>query len=57
MQMPGIDDKMRYVQPIILDNVSVKLGPWSGYNVLAQHPQSFDPGWAAFYFDGLKPAF
>ncbi len=29
------DDIIRYVQPIILDDVAVKLGPWSGYNVLA----------------------
>jgi len=36
-QLPDIDDKIRYVQPIILDNVSVKLGPWSGYNVLAHY--------------------
>jgi transposase InsO family protein len=38
MQLPEIDDNIRYVQPIILDDVSVKLGPWSGYNVLAHHP-------------------
>jgi len=37
MQLPEIDDNIRYVQPIILDDVSVKLGPWSGYNVLAHH--------------------
>jgi len=36
-RMPEIDDNIRYVLPIILDDVSVKLGPWSGYNVLAQH--------------------
>jgi hypothetical protein len=24
----------------MLDKVSVQLGPWSGYNVLAQHPIS-----------------
>ena len=36
-QLPEIDDKIRFVIPIILDNVSVQLGPWSGYHVLAQH--------------------
>jgi hypothetical protein len=35
---PNLDDSIRYAQPFILDNVSVALGPWSGYNVLAQHP-------------------
>jgi len=36
-QLPEIDDKIRFVIPIILDDVSVRLGPWSGYHVLAQH--------------------
>jgi len=36
-QLPDIDDKIRFVIPIILDKVSVELGPWSGYHVLAQH--------------------
>ena len=36
-QIPAIDDTIRYVRPIILDDVSVSLGPWSGYNVLAQN--------------------
>jgi len=40
-RMPEIDDNIRYVLPIILDDVSVKLGPWSGYNVLAQHQGLF----------------
>jgi hypothetical protein len=35
--MPDIDDKIRFVIPIMLDRVSVELGPWSGYHVLAQH--------------------
>ena len=35
---PHIDDQLRLVQPFILDDVAVQLGPWSGYNVLAQHP-------------------
>jgi putative transposase len=37
-QQPDLHDDIRYVQPIILDDVSVALGPWSGYNLLAQHP-------------------
>jgi len=36
-QMPEVHDTIRYVQPFLLDNVAVKLGPWSGYNVLAHH--------------------
>lgn len=36
-QMPDIDDEIRKVVPIMLDNVSVELGPWSGYNVLAHY--------------------
>jgi len=39
-QLPDIDDKMRFVIPIMLDKVSVELGPWSGYHVLAQHQGS-----------------
>jgi hypothetical protein len=36
-QLPALDDKIRYVIPIMLDTVSIELGPWSGYNVLAQN--------------------
>jgi transposase len=36
-QLPDIDDKIRFTIPFLLDNVSVRLGPWSGYHVLAQH--------------------
>jgi len=36
-QMPEINDRIRLVIPIMLDKVAVKLGPWSGYHVLAQH--------------------
>jgi hypothetical protein len=36
-QLPDIDDKIRFVILIMLDKVSAQLGPWSGYNVLAQH--------------------
>jgi transposase len=34
---PEISDDIRIVRPIMLDEVAVALGPWSGYNVLAQH--------------------
>ena len=40
MQRPEVHDTIRYVQPFLLDSVAVKLGPWSGYNVLAQHHSS-----------------
>ena len=36
-QLPTIDDTIRFVRPVILDDVAVKIGPWSGYNVLAQY--------------------
>lgn len=36
-QEPEIDDNIRFVIPIMLDKVAVDLGPWSGYNVLAQY--------------------
>ena len=36
-QLPHINDTIRFVIPIMLDKVSVQLGPWSGYNVLAHH--------------------
>ncbi|MBI4991101.1 hypothetical protein HZB96_03330, partial [Candidatus Gottesmanbacteria bacterium] len=35
--LPKIDARMGIVPPIILDRVSVDLGPWSGYHVLAQY--------------------
>lgn len=40
-QLPDLDDKIRFVIPIMLDKVSVELGPWSGYHVLAQHLAMF----------------
>lgn len=36
-QMPELDDRIRIVPPIFLDNISVELGPWSGYHLLAQN--------------------
>lgn len=40
-QAPEVCDTIRFVQPILLDEVSVKLGPWSGYRVLAQNHKIF----------------
>ena len=39
--LPGIDESIKYVIPFILDDVSADLGPWSGYNVLAQNQVVF----------------
>lgn len=36
-QMPELNDTIRFVPPIMLDTISTKIGPWSGYNVLAQN--------------------
>jgi len=36
-QLPDINAKIKVVPPIILDRVSVELGPWSGYHLLAQY--------------------
>jgi transposase-like protein len=36
-QEPQLDAKMKFVPPLILDNISVDLGDWSGYHVLARH--------------------
>lgn len=36
-QMPTLDDRIRIVPPLFLDNISVDLGPWSGYHLLAQN--------------------
>lgn len=35
---PSVDARMRMVPPIFLDRLSVDLGPWSGYHLLAQYP-------------------
>lgn len=37
MQRPEINDNIRLARPFMLDGVSVKIGPWSGYNVLAHY--------------------
>lgn len=36
-QLPDIDQNIRFVIPIMLDDVSVNIGSWSGYYVLAQN--------------------
>lgn len=35
--IPNIDDTIKYVPPIYLDKLSIDLGPWSGYHVLASY--------------------
>jgi len=39
-QLPEIDARIRVVPPIILDRISVELGPWSGYHLLAQYQKA-----------------
>lgn len=41
-QLPDINAKIKVVPPIILDRVSVELGPWSGYHLLAQYHFSYN---------------
>jgi putative transposase len=36
-QIPDLNDSIRYTIPILLDDAAVTIGPWSGYNVLAQY--------------------
>jgi transposase len=36
-QQPEVKNDILHFQPFIIDDVSVKLGAWSGYNLLAQH--------------------
>ena len=43
-ECPDLDHRLRFVQPLILDDVAVAIGPWSGYNVLAQHRVSSGAG-------------
>ncbi len=40
-QLPEVHENIRFTVPILLDKVAVALGPWSGYNVLAQHPTNW----------------
>jgi transposase-like protein len=62
-QLPDVDDKIRFVIPIMLDKVSVQLGPWSGYHVLAQHrnliplvPLSLKERGRRIKEEGLRPS-
>ncbi len=41
-KQPAINDEIRVVRPIMLDEAAVGLGSWSGYSVLAQH-RAFTP--------------
>jgi len=34
---PDLDARIRFVPPILLDNIAVQLGDWSGYHLLAQY--------------------
>lgn len=34
---PSLDAKIKFLPPLFLDKVSISLGPWSGYHVLAHH--------------------
>ena len=36
-QDPHLDARIKFVPPLFLDNISVDLGPWSGYHLLAHH--------------------
>jgi hypothetical protein len=36
-RLNDFDDHIRYTIPVLLDEAAVKIGPWSGYNVLAQN--------------------
>jgi hypothetical protein len=47
-QSPDTDDTIRLTVPFIIDDVSVQLGPWSGYHLLAQH-QPLSSGIAVWY--------
>jgi len=32
-----LNDKIKFIPPLILDQISVDLGDWSGYHLLAQN--------------------
>lgn len=38
-QLPDLDDRIRCPPPFLLDDVAVKLGPWSGYNLMTHYPE------------------
>lgn len=39
---PDLDAKISFVPPILLDNLAVQLGDWSGYHLMASHLSSSD---------------
>ena len=41
--LPQVHDSIRFIIPVMLDKASVEIGPWSGYNVLAQHRSPSSP--------------
>lgn len=49
----AIDDTIKYVPPIFLDEVSAKLGTWSGYHVLAQYQLKITRRLTFVQFSGL----
>ena len=53
-QLPEIDDNIRVLIPIMLDEAAVALGPWSGYNVLAQHQEPAIQGNRIYPVLGLR---
>ena len=36
-RLHDFNDNIRYTIPVLLDDAAVNIGPWSGYNLLAQH--------------------
>jgi len=36
-RLPSVHDSIRYTIPVILDDAAVNIGPWCGYNLLAQN--------------------
>jgi len=40
-RLPAVLDSIRYTIPVILDDAAVNIGPWCGYNVLAQNRGDF----------------
>lgn len=40
-QDPHLDARIKFVPPLILDNISVDLGDWSGYHLLAHHRKKY----------------
>lgn len=45
-QIPELDTRIKVVPPLFLDNISLDLGPWSGYHLLAHYQNSMKQSWA-----------